>query len=350
MRRATLREVSELAEVSVATASMVLSGKTEGRFTDETAQRVRQAAHQLGYRANRLARGLRSQSTKVLGMLSFSVATTEFAGQMLKGAQAEARARGYELLLLEVDLDPESIADGLEIMSDHQVDGVLVASFFHVGIRLPQRVPANLVMVDSYATNRDVDAFFPDEFNSMTQAVELIGKAGHKRVGYIADGRDFPAVHGRLAAVEAAAAEYGWDDLAARTVTTGDTEAIDGYTAALDLLTRHPDTTALVAYNDRLAMGVFQAAAELGRQIPNDLSVVGFDNHTVISAALRPGLTTVALPHLEMGRLAVARLIERCEAEEELAPQQVAVPGDLVVRGSVAAAAAVATGSNTRKP
>lgn len=184
----------------------------------------------------------------------------------------------------------------------------------------------------------------------MAQVLELLGDAGHKHVGYIGDGRDYPAVHGRLAALRAAAQRYGWEGIEERTHFTPNTEAVQGFEAGIELLERFPDLTAVVCYNDRLAMGMYDAARTLGRRIPDDLSVVGFDNQTLISEALRPGLTTVALPHLEMGRLAVARLIERCEAEEELAPAQVAVLGDLVVRGSVAEVSPSASGTNTRKP
>jgi LacI family transcriptional regulator len=103
------------------------------------------------------------------------------------------------------------------------------------------------------------------------------------------------------------------------------------------LLTRHPETTALVAFNDQLAMGAYQAAKELNLRIPEDLSIVGFDDLEMISAGLRPGLTTVRLPHLEMGKLAVKRLIQRCESEDELSREKQEILCTMVSRQSVAA-------------
>lgn len=336
MARATLKEVSELAEVSVATASLVLSGKSGNRFTDETATRVRDAADRLGYRANRLARSLRSQQTRVLGLLSVEVLTTPYAGDMIRGAQLAARARDYDLLIVEINGTPEAFAEGFELLADHQADGVLVASFFHQELLIPKTRPRHMVLADAYASDHSVDAFVPNEYDSITQVLNLIGEAGHKHVCYIGDCNDYPAVRGREAALRDAALRFGWTNIEDNIARSEDTNSSDGYNSAIALLTKNPALTALVAYNDRLAMGAFRAAAELGLAIPQDLSIVGFDDQRLISEALRPGLTTVALPHLEMGRLAVEKLIELVESDEENTPAEVAIVGDLVVRGSVA--------------
>lgn len=336
MARATLKEVSELAEVSVATASLVLSGKSGNRFTEDTATRVRDAADKLGYRANRLARSLRSQQTRVLGLLSIEVLTTPYAGDMIRGAQMAARARDYDLLVVEIENSPASIAEGFELLADHQADGVLLASYFHNKVDVPTVRPRHLVLADAYATTHDVDAFVPNEYESMMQVLDLIGQAGHTQVGYVGDHNDFPAVRGREAALRHAAAKYNWAHIEQNMVRKSDTNTSDGYESAKTLLERNSDITAIVAYNDRLAMGVYEAARELGLAIPSDLSIVSFDDQRLISEALRPGLTTVALPHLEMGRLAVEKLIELVESEDEATPAEVAIVGDLVVRGSVA--------------
>jgi len=336
MDRATLREVSELADVSVATASLVLSGKAENRFTPETAERVRQAADKLGYRTNRLARSLRSQQTRLLGLISVEVLTTPYAGDMIRGAQTAARGRDYDLLIVEIDGTPEAFAEGFELLADHRADGVLVASFFHQELPVPEVRPRNLVLADAVALDHSVDAFIPNEFDSITQVLNLIGEAGHVHVGYVGDCNDFPAVRGREAALKAAADRFGWVKIEENIVRSEDTNSSDGYHSAIKLLTANRDLTAIVAYNDRLAMGVYRAASELGLEIPEDLSVVGFDDQLLISEALRPGLTTVALPHLEMGRLAVEKLISLVESEDENTPAEVAIMGDLVERGSVA--------------
>jgi len=334
-RRATLREVSELAEVSVATASLVLSGKDGNRFTEETALRVKQAADKLGYRTNRLARSLRQQSTRVLGLLSIEVATTPYAGAMVEGMRSAARARDYDLLFSEVTFSKESISSGLELMSDHRVDGVIIASYYHRGIELPDNLPKNLVLADAYSTKIKTDCFIPDEENSFMQVLDLLGQSGHTEVGLISDGRDYPAVKGRKKAFQIAAKKYGWDAEKNAIFVGADAETEMGYNSFNLLYGRNPKITAIAAYNDQIAMGVYEAAREHGLSIPRDLSIVGFDNLELISGALRPGLTTVELPHFEMGRLAAERLIDRVENDDELPPETVAIIGDIYVRGSV---------------
>jgi LacI family transcriptional regulator len=334
--RSTLREVSELAEVSVATASLVLSGKAGNRFTEETALRVRQAADKLGYRTNRLARSLRQQSTRVLGLLSIEVATTPYAGAMVEGMRSAARSRDYDLLFNEVTFSKESISAGLELMSDHRVDGVIIASYYHRGIELPDNLPKNVVLADAFSKKIKTDSFVPDEENSFMQVLDLIGQSGHKEVALISDGRDYPAVKGRKFAFEKAAKKYGWNNFEENMMlVAADAETEMGYNSFNLLYGRNPKITAVAAYNDQIAMGVYEAAREHGLSIPGDLSVVGFDNLELISGALRPGLTTVELPHFEMGRLAAERLIERVESEDELPPEKVAIVGDIYVRGSI---------------
>jgi len=116
MARVTLRDVAEGAGVSLATASMVLSGSETGRYSDETAEKVKRIAEDLGYRANRVARGLRRKSTSLLGMLSVEAATTPYAGEMLRAAQETARQFDYDLLFIEVENTLESIQQGIELL------------------------------------------------------------------------------------------------------------------------------------------------------------------------------------------------------------------------------------------
>ena len=336
--KATLREVSSLANVSIATTSLVLSGKESNRFSEDTAQRVREAADQLGYRTNRLARGLRQQSSRVFGLLSIEVATTPYAGSMIEGIRSALRENDFDLLYNEVTFSKQSIHDGLELMAEHQVEGVIIASYYHRPIKLPDVLPKNVVIADAFADGIELDAFVPNEYDSFMQLLDLLGAEGHKHVGLISDNRNFPAVKGRKAAFKAAAKKYGWVDASeSMKLVSADATSELGYNAFLELIAERPQLTAVAAYNDQIAMGIYAAAHEMGLSIPGDLSIVGFDNLELISGALRPGLTTVELPHYAMGRMAAERLIERYESEDELPPEKVTIVGDIYVRGSVAA-------------
>lgn len=337
MSRPTLKQVAHRANVSVATASLVLSGKSEARVSPETEARVHAAALELGYRANRLARSLRQQSTRVLGLLSIEVATTPYAGALLRSAQAAARASDYDILFHEISSSVEDIRDGLDLLADHRVDGVLIASYFHRVLSLPESLPTNLVLAD--ATAPGVDSIVPNEYESVAFLMNLLAEQGHTRVGYIGDSSGFPASKERKRAFLDAAATHGWVAADSAIELREHTDTPDGYEAFDRLWQRRPDLTAVFCFTDRMAFGVYERARELGLDIPSRLSVVGFDDQLLISGALRPGLTTVALPHEQMGRWAVERLIERCQSAESIQPSQVSVIGELVVRESVAAAA-----------
>lgn len=337
MKPVTLADVGKKAKVSTSLASLVLSGKYQGRCTPETADEVLRAAKQLGYRANRLARGLRKQSTRVLGLLSIEVATRPYAGAMIMAAQQEARAKDYDLLFVEVVNTPESIQQGFDLMSEHQADGVLIFSYFHHSIELPARRVGNIVCANGFDSEGIYDSYIPNEEDSFMQTLTLLGEAGHKHVGLICDSSGYPASIGRMKAFQSAKRKYSWQDSDSLVYLTKITDPENGYRATQKILSSHPETTALVCFNDLLAMGAYQAAKEINLSIPENLSIVGFDDLELISGGLRPGLTTVRLPHYEMGRLAVARLIQRCESENEVPREQHEILCDLILRQSTSA-------------
>ena len=255
-------------------------------------------------------------------------------------ADAERRHRGSRdragNVVAEVILEDHHAPDAIALM--HQVEGVIIASYYHRPIKLPDVLPKNVVIADAFADGIELDAFVPNEYDSFMQLLDLLGAEGHKHVGFISDNRNFPAVKGRKAAFKAAAKKYGWVDASeSMKLVSADATSELGYNAFLELIAERPQLTAVAAYNDQIAMGIYAAAHEMGLSIPGDLSIVGFDNLELISGALRPGLTTVELPHYAMGRMAAERLIERYESEDELPPEKVTIVGDIYVRGSVAA-------------
>jgi len=337
LQQTTLADVGRRAKVSTSIASLVLSGKYEGRCTAETAEEVRKAARELGYRANRLARGLRKQSTKVLGLLSIEVATSPYAGSMILAAQQEARAKDYDLLFVEVENTIDSIQQGFDLLSEHQADGVLIFSYFHQPISLPKRRFKNIVCANGFDSEGFYDSFIPNEYESFMQTLDLLGVAGHKTVAFLADSSGYPASIERLRAFNSASQKYDWVKSDSLVISSASTDPGTGYTSTHEILRRNPETTAVVAFNDQLAMGAYQAAKELNLRIPEDLSIVGFDDLELISAGLRPGLTTVRLPHAEMGKLAVKRLIQRCKSKDELSREKHEILCSLVSRQSISA-------------
>lgn len=333
--RVSIRDVAERAGVSVTTVSHVLNDAPGKRISKDTRGRVRTAAHELGYQPNGVARSLRLQRSHILALVSDEIATTPHAGQIILGAQEAASRHGWLLMLVNSGGDPETETAEIRALQQRQVDGFLYATMYHREVDLPEELrDSPTVLLDARSSDVAVPSVAPDEVAGGRVATQVLLDHGHRRVGLVLNLDDIPATRGRLAGYRQALADaaIAFDE---SLVVQAQSETEGGLTAARALLDRPDPPTAIFSFNDRMAMGVYHAAAERGLRIPEDLSVVGFDNQELIADGLRPGLTTVALPHYEMGAWAVEALIRRIDSPEA-EPEQVLLPCPLVVRDSVA--------------
>lgn len=323
------------------TVSHVLNDVESARASDETRERVRATAARLGYGANRIARSLRRQQSEMIGLLSEEIATTPHAGRIILGAQQAARERGLTLVLINTTRDDDDIQRDTDALLRQQVDGVLYATMYHREIVLPASLEAiPTVLIDSASADGRVPSVVPDEEGGAYAAVQELTDHGHRRIGFLTNAEDVPATRGRLAGYRRALGDVGVEYDAALVVAEP-SETPGGYKAAREILNRPGRPTALFCYNDRMAMGAYRAAAELGLRIPTDLSIVGFDNQELIAEGLYPALTTVALPHFEMGRWALDALAGLMDSEGDLESRPTHQPAvlscPLVRRQSVAA-------------
>lgn len=315
--RPSIRDVAKHAGVSVTTVSHVLNDMEGARVNEETRHRVRAAARQLGYSPNRLARGLRLQRSNTLAMISDHIATTPHAGRLILGAQETASRRGWTLMLFTTVGDPDTEERDVRALRAHQVDGVLYASMYHRIVRLPSGLEGlPTVLVDARTEGGGPDAVVPDEVRGGREATEELIRHGHHRIGFALNRDDIPATYGRLAGYREALAAHGipYDP---GLVVAEESESGGGYVASRRLLALADRPTALFCFNDRMAMGAYRAAAEAGLRIPDDVSVIGFDNQAYIADGLYPGLTTMALPHYEMGVWGVDRILDLIERPGE---------------------------------
>lgn len=340
MAKVTLRDVADRAKVSVSTVSLVLNGRDGGRVKPAVSKRVRKSAQELGYSPNLLARGLRTSQTQTIGLISDRVASTPFAGRMLAGAQNAAWDAGRLLLLVDTGGDAEMEQEAVRALAQRNVDALIYASMYHRVVELPT-VPAELplVVLDARpADNRpDLAWVVPDEAGGARAAVTALLDAGHTRIGYCSDAVDVPAVHERLRSFHDTLAERGITAAPELVVQVDGSNAADGREAASRLLSLPEPPTALFCYNDRMAMGAYRAAREFGLRIPEDVSIVGFDDQEHVADGLAPGLTTVALPHYEMGVWAAEQVLATLTGGEQGEPNQRRMPCPLVSRESVAA-------------
>ena len=334
-RRVLITDVAARAGVSVTTVSHVLNEVPGKRVSDDTRERVRRAAAELGYAANGLARSLRLQRSQTLAVVSDEIATTPFAGRIILGAQEAAARHGWLLMLVNTGGDPAWEERQVAALKQRRVDGFLYATMYHRDVTVPEAlsdVPTVLLNAKTHDTS--VSWVVPDEVQGGRAATQVLLAHGHRRIAFLNNVDDIPAARGRLEGYLAALAGAG---IRAREdwLHTGASDTNGGLAAARSVLTSDERPTALFCFNDRMAMGAYHAAVEVGLRIPEDLSIVGFDNQEVVADGLRPGLTTLALPHREMGAWAVERLIRLCEQPMEGGPEQAALPCPLVERASV---------------
>lgn len=334
--------MAALAGVSPTTVSHALSGTRAVRA--ETRERVIRAAAALGYTPNRLASGLRLQRTGVIGLASDRIATTAFAGRIVQGAQEAARERDAVLMIVDSEGDADLEARQLRSLLDHRVDGILLARMFHQQVAQPAALGTiPVVLVD--ATPADgwrVPAIAPDEHAIAVTAVAHLLAAGHRRIAFATTTDDAPASRGREAGFRAALDGAGLDGSRAL-IESGSSDSHGGRTAGRRLLDRpEPERpTAVFCFNDQMAMGVYQAAAGLGLDVPGDCSVVGVDDLDLVAGALDPALTTIALPHREMGRWGMTTLLDLIDGSDHGQSTATDVPApvhlrcELVERGSV---------------
>jgi LacI family transcriptional regulator len=332
--RVGIREVAKAAGVSVTTVSHSLNDATSDRVNRKTQEHVRAVAKDLGYAPNRLASGLRNQRSQIIGLVSDEITTTPFAGAMIRGAQEAAYQRGYLLMVVNSGLDADLEKHEIRTLQQHQVDGIIYARMYHQGVTVPEElngVPT--VLLDAASADSSLSSVVPDEVAAAETAVETLIAAGHQRIGMINNVDDIPAMHGRLEGYCNALRRNGlrWD---ARLIAVGSPDTGGGRQATAEVLSLAERPTALFCFNDRMAMGAYQSAAALGLRIPEDLSVVGMDNLELIADALWPGLTTVALPHYEMGAWAVTRLLDDIE-KPGAPPRQEKLICPVIERGSV---------------
>ena len=329
-----MKDVAEHAGVHPSTVSLVLADKPVA-LTEETRRRVRESAAQLGYRVNAVAAGLRRQTSDTIGVVSDLIATTPHAGQMMQGAQDAAWAAGKMLLMINTGADTELEGRALAAMLARQVDGIVYAAMYHRVIDPPSalhEVPS--VLLDARSDDHTLSSVAPDEAGGARAAVTHLIEFGHRRIGYLQSDAPIPAAEERLRAYRETLAQHGIE-FEASLVVEGLDEHEGGRAAAARILERPDRPTALFCFNDRMAAGAMHKAHQLGLSVPHDLSLVGFDNEELVAPLTEPPLTTVQLPHYEMGRWAVERLLQQISGEQ-LMPEHHRVPCPLVLRESVA--------------
>ena len=336
-RVVSLRDVAKEAKVSAATVSMVLNGNP--RISRATATRIQRLVERMGYQPNRLAQSLSSKHTNVIAVmlpaLRHAFADAYF-GEIISGICDKAGKMGYKVMLEQAK--PEFVKDKqhVRLYERRFVDGVLCLGTNDrhrwLGDFAPAGCPA--MLVDNAVDEFKVDSVVCDYASGAEQVMNYLIQLGHRRVGLITAGQDIKMARRVRKAYETQLSNLNVD-CDETCVADGKFTEEGGAAAASKLLDAHPDMTALFAGNDKMAIGAMHEAVRRGLRVPNDLSVVGFDDLRH-AAFINPTLTTIHLPLYEVGSAAMERLVERIHGRPE--PVKDVLPTHLIVRQSTAMA------------
>lgn len=336
-KRPSLADVAKSADVSTTVVSQVLNEVPTARVAPATRRRVQEAAARLGYRPHGIAKALREGRTRTVAFITDEIATSEFAGAILAGAQRCAREAGHLVIVMNTGGEPDAEEAAVELALDQHCDGVLFAAIYLKRVQPPRvlgQVPT--VLVDCYAADSAAPVFVPDDEQGGRDATAHLLAHGHRRIAFLNGSEALDASHRRLAgyrsALEGAAVAFD-----PSLVTFGSYRPDNGYAHGLEQLGRPDRPTALFCGNDLIAFGAYQAIGELGLSVPGDVSVVGYDN-LALGGYFRPPLTTVALPHDAMGYRGMRELLDRLDpaAGEPGPPATRLEHCELVPRRSVA--------------
>ncbi len=329
---ATMKDIARLAGVSTSTVSHVIN---KSRFvSDEIAERVNNAAQQLNYAPSALARSLKMNRTQTIGML-VTTSTNPFFGEVVKGVERSCYHKGYNLILCNTEGDNQRMKASINTLLQKRVDGLLLMCSTLEGERLDvfDRYPdIPIVVMDWGPILFASDKIQDNSLQGGYMAAKHLIECGHKEIGCITGPLIRHQAQMRYEGYKRALAEAGiainpdW-------IVESDFECEGGYQAFEKLYQRGKLPSALFVSNDMMAMGVIQAASQRGLRVPDDLSLIGYDD-VHIAKFMTPALTTIHQPKYRLGKAAVDTLLYRLENPDTTA-QVVQLEPTLVVRNSV---------------
>jgi len=329
----TLRDVADAAGVHAATASRALNPATRGLVNADTARRVIKVAETLGYRPNPMARGLKTAKSGTVGLVIPDLTNPLFP-PIVRGIEEILEPAGYSGLIVNTDNDPGREHTLIELLRSRQVEGLIVATALidHPLLEKLQRERVVMVMVNRRPDRIDAPSITPDDATGVALAVHHLAALGHRRIAHLAGPSNTSTGVVRARSFRSTIRDLGLPDDPALTATCRHWSEDAGAQALRGLLDAGANFTAVVAGNDLIALGCYDVFAERGITCPDDISVVGFNNMPFLDK-LQPPLTTIAIPHQQIGAEA-ARLLLDAIAEPNRPARSVLLPLSLIVRGS----------------
>jgi len=332
MNQVSIKDIAHAAHVSHPTVSRAL--RYSPLVNHETAERIREIAGRMGYWPNAIARGLVTKKTGTIGVVVTTIADP-FVGEVVSGIEDLANDHGYSVFLANSNADPAREIKVVQSFQERRVDGILVAASRVGALYLPLlsqlRVP--IVLINNQHPGEFVHSVVIDNVSASILAVQHLVQLGHRRIAYIGDQFGFQSDTERFDGYRQALALSDYP-FRPELVTHGDGKPEGGSQAMEKLLALPQPPTAVFCYNDMSALGALSQIRAHALRVPENISLVGFDD-LVIASYTDPPLTTVRQPKKSMGRMAMEILLKLLSGAAH--ETSVKMRGDLIIRESTAA-------------
>lgn len=326
----TIIEVAKLAGVSVGTVSNVINKKPN--VSEKNIAKVNEAIKKLNFKPSKLARGLKSGKKNTIALLIPKIATPFYAS-IIEGVEDAAREYGYDLMLYKTERMPDIEREYLSLLDRNgKVDGILLTSLILEESTISEimRKKYPVVFLETAPGSTGICSVQIDNKQSMEKAVEYIIKLGHKKIAFInGNNYTYPAIQ-RWEGFKTVLTKYNYE-IDENLCYWGEFDTITGFEGIKQILA-YDTPTAVVCATDTIAQGVYNGLSTLGYSVPNDVSVIGFDDIPIANMLL-PKLTTIKQPIFELGYKAVEKLIRTIESQE--VQENLILETKLIVRESV---------------
>jgi LacI family transcriptional regulator len=330
VRRVTIKDVAQEAGVSPQTVSRAINDK--GEISPQTQERILRIAERLGYRPNGIARSLATRRTQNIGLVVPDVSNPFFAA-VARGSEDAAQQASYNVFLCNTDENLDREISAIHSLEAQRVDGILLCSS-RLSDQQLQRLAERyqpLVFVNRRISHPRTGSVIVDDAKGSTEAVRYLQQLGHRKIGLLAGPKASHSGRLRTDGYRTAMRTH-MKRVPARWQAHCAPQVAGGSAAARTLLERAPELTALLAYNDLVAVGAMRVCREMGRRVPDDVAIVGCDD-VMLAALVSPALTTIHIPTYNLGQQALGLLLEMMD-DEDAQPEPIVVSPHLVIRDS----------------
>lgn len=335
-KRVTLKDVAKAAAVHVSTVSRALDPNSSTSLSEEVSNRIKAVAKELGYRPNRIAAGLRTNKSMTVGVMIPDITNTLFP-PIVRGIESTLEPFGYATILVNTDNIPERELRLIEVLRERGVDGIITVAAHRNDPGIAELIELGIPVV---SLNRRLDiSTVPYVINDDNVGMNLLLKhffdLGHRRIGHIAGPRELSTGQIRATAFTEGCKALGLTDCADLIYYSDRFEEAEGERCTVELLRTHPEITALLCANDRLAIGAYSGIRSLGLRVPQDISVTGFNDSPILES-IPPRLTTVRIQKFEIGQTGAKLLLNALQGGPK-GPIGTVLPVELIIRDSTCA-------------